>query len=246
MYYSMPNPDGQIQFEDLAIFSMGYGKSATHQLSKAQTANVNLSVQTPVMQDEGAIVVPLMLDGDVERLHALSVSVRYSASLWEYTGYEKCGELNHDIVLWQQIKQVIKLSWMLLLSALVYGISSSGVIANLFFKNRSQWNNGTVAIQSVTARDKENANISVTIGQSEPSALHQPTAYALSQNFPNPFNPSTVISYQLPVSCFVNLYVYDLLGRDVASLEHGLQEAGIHQVSFYALHLLLVVFIFTH
>ena len=53
-----------------------------------------------------------------------------------------------------------------------------------------------------------------------------PIEYALSQNYPNPFNPSTVISYQLPVSSKVTLIIYDLLGREVATLVNEEQSAG--------------------
>jgi hypothetical protein len=58
--------------------------------------------------------------------------------------------------------------------------------------------------------------------------------FKLNQNYPNPFNPSTLISYQLPVSGHVELKVYDLLGREVASLVNKEQSAGNYQVNFNA------------
>ncbi|TKJ37991.1 hypothetical protein CEE37_13605 [candidate division LCP-89 bacterium B3_LCP] len=61
-----------------------------------------------------------------------------------------------------------------------------------------------------------------------------PETHLLSQNFPNPFNPSTVISYQLPGANLVHLAVYDLSGRKVADLVNGWRDAGVHEVTFDA------------
>jgi hypothetical protein len=61
-----------------------------------------------------------------------------------------------------------------------------------------------------------------------------PAAFSLRQNYPNPFNPVTTISYDLPANAAVKLTVYDLLGREVAVLAEGVQEAGTHDVVFDA------------
>ncbi|MBZ0178020.1 MAG: T9SS type A sorting domain-containing protein [Melioribacteraceae bacterium] len=61
-----------------------------------------------------------------------------------------------------------------------------------------------------------------------------PTKFALHQNHPNPFNPSTVISYQLAVNSKVSLKIYDVLGREVAVLEKEYQPAGNYKVEFNA------------
>lgn len=61
-----------------------------------------------------------------------------------------------------------------------------------------------------------------------------PTGFSLEQNYPNPFNPATTIRYTLPVSEFIILKVYDILGREVAVLVNERQAAGVYQVDFNA------------
>ncbi len=61
-----------------------------------------------------------------------------------------------------------------------------------------------------------------------------PDRFGVSQNYPNPFNPSTKISYQLPVSSYVTLKIFDSLGREVATLVNGNLDAGYYDVSFNA------------
>jgi len=70
----------------------------------------------------------------------------------------------------------------------------------------------------------------------------RPSQFALYQNYPNPFNPSTAISYQLPALSgvegsavsFVKLKVFDMLGREVATLVEQTMPAGLHTVTWNA------------
>jgi photosystem II stability/assembly factor-like uncharacterized protein len=56
-----------------------------------------------------------------------------------------------------------------------------------------------------------------------------PGAFALDQNFPNPFNPSTKISYEIPERATVTLRIFDVLGREVRTLVRGEKAAGIFE-----------------
>lgn len=56
--------------------------------------------------------------------------------------------------------------------------------------------------------------------------------FELSQNFPNPFNPTTNINYSLPENCFVNLSIYDVLGRKIVDLINQYQVAGQYTQQF--------------
>ena len=63
-------------------------------------------------------------------------------------------------------------------------------------------------------------------------ATEKPTQFSLLQNYPNPFNAATIIAYDLPVAGMTTLKVYNLLGKEVASLANGYNDAGSHRVIF--------------
>ena len=63
-----------------------------------------------------------------------------------------------------------------------------------------------------------------------------PAAFMLKQNFPNPFNPETVINYQIPASGHVTLKVYDALGKEIATLVNEYHQAGNYNSKFSMAH----------
>jgi len=71
----------------------------------------------------------------------------------------------------------------------------------------------------------------------EENQIEIPSSYNLSQNFPNPFNPSTKISWQLPVGSQQTLKVFDVLGNEIATLVDEYKPAGRYEVEFNAANL---------
>lgn len=61
-----------------------------------------------------------------------------------------------------------------------------------------------------------------------------PQSFSLSQNFPNPFNPSTTIKYSVPFASKVSVKIFDMLGKEVASLVNDTKQAGNYEVIFNA------------
>lgn len=79
-------------------------------------------------------------------------------------------------------------------------------------------------------------------GYSEGFTLNE---FKLEQNFPNPFNPKTLISYSVAENSFISLKVYDFLGKEITELVSEIKEPGNYSVSFEASQLSSGIFFYT-
>ncbi len=99
----------------------------------------------------------------------------------------------------------------------------------------SPWENVTLfdftgnSLGSISIFD---STISGLLSQDKPSK-----SFFLYQNFPNPFNPQTIIKYDIPNASIVTIKLYDLLGREINTLVHEIKSAGIYQYIFNASNL---------
>ncbi len=73
-----------------------------------------------------------------------------------------------------------------------------------------------------------------TVGITDPGNVEVPMVYRLDQNYPNPFNPSTTINFSLMQPGKTTLKIYNILGKEVATLVNGYMQAGAHRVVFNA------------
>jgi len=92
----------------------------------------------------------------------------------------------------------------------------------------NEWINDVPNVQSLAP---EFQGGSITLDSRTPAAS-LPTEFALSQNVPNPFNPSTIVEYALPKDAQVNLSIYNVLGQHVTTLVNELQRAGKQTVTW--------------
>ncbi|MBC8042101.1 MAG: T9SS type A sorting domain-containing protein [Rhizobacter sp.] len=91
----------------------------------------------------------------------------------------------------------------------------------------------------VIAANEVSGTVSIFVYDDQPLSAGdvsdaQPRGFALKQNYPNPFNPSTTIAYTLANAEQVSLKVYDVLGREVATLVNSKQSAGNYRLPFNA------------
>ena len=119
--------------------------------------------------------------------------------------------------------------------------SSNNIDAATFTWTAPAAGTGTVSLYlSGSQGTKSGPNTKIVLSSTEQSAsaVHEtnaaPARYGLEQNFPNPFNPSTEITYQLPSEGHVLLTVHNVLGKEIASVVNGVENAGTHTIRFNA------------
>lgn len=88
---------------------------------------------------------------------------------------------------------------------------------------------GTNNLNSVTKLKQYAATIPISV---QTISSNLPKQFSLSQNYPNPFNPTTNIKFEIPKSEFVNIRVFDIVGREVKELVNQNMSAGEYKVDF--------------
>lgn len=113
----------------------------------------------------------------------------------------------------------------------IIGVGSASIIDEI----KVTWSSGTVSTLTNVAVDQ---TLTITEGALTQPQLSKeillPQQFGLDQNFPNPFNPSTVIKYQLPEDAFVKIEIFSVTGEKIADLVNSEQNAGYYTVNFDA------------
>jgi hypothetical protein len=102
-----------------------------------------------------------------------------------------------------------------------------------------------LTVNNVTVKNNEAKVLNVTLSKSNDKPLFSiferdgiqngvPAKYDLSQNYPNPFNPVTKMNFDIPENGLISLKVYDILGKEVATLVNEVRDAGYYTVTFNA------------
>lgn len=117
---------------------------------------------------------------------------------------------------------------------ILYGLKGSGSQTNMLIRIDTSTAFGTTigstGVTGLLAITMRTDSLATDVAGNEISFV--PSSYALHQNYPNPFNPGTEIRYDIPVATHVKLMVYDVVGREIATLVDKQENPGYRTVKF--------------
>ena len=240
-----PLTDDLINFEDLIIFAINYGQVSLRGLGAeivelgqpgAGAVDLRLAPVNREVQAGDRVEVPVVLTGKALDVRGIRTVVAYDPGLLSYEGSgasEAVASTEHffkDLALAGQVD--------LNLATLRAGIKGSGAVMWLRFRALKS-GSLDLNLQDSHVRDSSNKELLAQgeVARNLPEQAVQmesgvPAAYRLGDAVPNPFNPRTTISYDLPATTAVKLAIYDVTGRVVRTLVDGVQAAGSHSAEW--------------
>ena len=107
---------------------------------------------------------------------------------------------------------------------------TSGLGSPLYGVSFTDANNGTIVGYFGTILHTTNGGVTFI---NEELIVEKPTDYHISNNYPNPFNPSTKIKYSLPQTSNVVIKVFDILGNEIETLVNEEKQTGTYEITWY-------------
>jgi hypothetical protein len=235
----IPTTDNVVSFEDMIIFAINF--NTVNPLAKeipllsgsGSGGRLGLSLAAPAeaMTVGREVTLGVMLEnnpGSVKGIHCL---IPYDPAAVEVVRIEPGAGLTdaaYPVFFDGRLRdRQIDLSLALLGEGLTIG--GSGEIARITFRVLGPAM-GSLEFGLVDIRDGENAVLVAEQKGVEYGQLALPREYALRQNRPNPFNPTTEIVFEMPQAGAVTLTVYNIQGQVVRTLVDGSVSAGVHTV----------------
>jgi hypothetical protein len=228
----VPKPDRSIQFEDLMMFAMNYGAVAPKIvpfLPAPSDEALALSLEALTTSPEGEVQVALRLAGNVGEVKGISTVITYDATQLEFVSARLSDAMVSplaDMFFWSGLRDG-KVQVDLAVLGTDVAIGGSGDVAVLTF--RTLGGEYALGFDEALIRGVENEELTGELEGLE-SRPEVPTVFRLSQNVPNPFNPKTVVAYEVPQVSEVTIRVYDVTGRLVTTLVDGTVEPGRYAV----------------
>jgi cohesin domain-containing protein/type IX secretion system substrate protein len=195
------------------------------------TGNIAISTISAAPGEE--ILVPIRYEGE-STIHGYQLAVNYDSEKLEYIGFQQDG------IIANEIDGVIHLVW----SDIMNGVETGSALGSLRFNVLADEGESTeLEISESVISDYSGDEILVsteigTVNVMSTGINHDDsiliTEYKLHPSYPNPFNPSTTIAFDVPEIAVVNVKVYNALGRMVGELYSGRVPMGRYEMTFNA------------
>jgi hypothetical protein len=214
-----------ISFSGIIIFLLastrvGYGDN---KLSITRSATNTLEVQLTNSEEIYGVQFSLRTSSDVI-LGKLERDFRTTEEHWLVASYKPNDTVINVIIISMQSK---------------YFPNGNGALAKISFTTEKPNEISSALLANVIITNKNADSLSVAINNldwsNKPIIIankNESKSFAYSQNFPNPFNPSTIITYRLNKPAQVRLSVYDITGREVNRLVDRYQSVGDYNISW--------------
>ena len=231
------NGNGSIDFPDFLIFAQNFGKSVSSKraglakpVSEAPGVNgetlLSLSVMPGQSADEAVVAVRMEAAADVKGYELLLNYDGEALELVEVVGPQ--GSIFGSGV---AIQNTTAGGGLLLADVLQTEAALSGAqdLVVLRFRILDPTRTAQVEVaQAILADSGDHLNALLGAHLSDVRAL--PDEFSLAQNFPNPFNPETIVPFALPVSGETSVVIYNILGQEVVTLASGMHNAGFYRL----------------
>lgn len=230
--------DARIDFEDFFLFADSFGAVANVAGKVVPTiAGLNADArlyleaasELPGIGEEVAIAVDM---ADYVELKGYGFRVQYDADVLEFVGVRSESNLLGEGEL-AAPRAITQTEGEVAIAAYGETVSEGSLDLNVVFRTKTEIENTYIDVTESEVRD---GNYAVNqIALPAPVQIQtRPEAFALRNNYPNPFNPSTTIKYALPEASYVQLEVYNVVGQVVRTLVADHQNAGRYVVQWDA------------
>ncbi|OQY29869.1 MAG: hypothetical protein B6244_02615 [Candidatus Cloacimonetes bacterium 4572_55] len=240
--------DNKVNSTDLSWFALQYGEvgpdfpaSQEEELSGiAVVSNLvaELSFNTDVEHIEPNDLIPmdLMIHG-ADNLFGVDLEITYDPTALEFVSLEQTELLKSDdqtTMLTQEKEGAIAMT-ISRLNGSIGGVQADGSVATVVFRAIGE-TESALKFNKATLINADFQMIQAGVSDYTLTVKELPKVMELSQNFPNPFNPSTVINFALPKTGQVTLMVYSVTGQLVRTLVNDTKDAGHHSVRWNGLN----------
>jgi len=215
-------PNGKVDFSDFDAFVGDYGfgaKGVAKVAVERPESNIAFALDAKVDASSSMYYVTLNMS-DITSIHGFEVTMNYDTNALELVEESIVGPVGLIIPSYENGTISI---------ANMFNGEEFGGTMTIGFK--SIGTSRGVVVELTNALVADNAlGISKVTDLTNASLRALPTVYALSKNFPNPFNPTTTIEYQIPASGNVDMVIYNMTGQKVRTLVNETKNAGFYKV----------------